>query len=230
LALLGGCFAAAGLAQLTMQLVPPTASGPVLGGVYISPYTALINGTPTLVICDDFETDVSLNTPPWTAYATTVSSLQGEVTPNNTLKYDNSPMATAATQQSQYTVAAYLATQILHEQSLGHTTAQGDLSFALWGLFDTSLSGPLSGGWVTGQDLTNAITDLSNAETYVSTHNLTPSNFANVTVYSPSPKSASQEYIVVTPEPSGMAILVVELSGLLAVVYAFRRRAAQSAR
>lgn len=207
---------------VTMELTGPP-PGPSLGGVYISPYTALIgpagqttapiNGVSTPIICDDFETDVSTSTPPWQAIVTNVSSLAGEGAANTNLKFDT----TSATQQQfDYTVAAYLATQIMQAQQQGNVTAQGDLSFALWGLFDNLAGGPLSGSWVTGTDLTNAINDLNAAKSYVSTNSLTPANYANVTIYSPTPKSASQEYIVVnTPEPSTLLMLALGIGGLL---------------
>ncbi len=218
--LMGSCLAALAMGQVTMQLVSPTGSGPVLGGVYISPYTALINGTPTLVICDDFETDVSLSTPAWQAYGTSVSSIQTEVAPNTVVKFDNTNLAA---QRFEYGVAAYLAIEILQAQAANNLTAQGDLSFALWGLFDTAANGPFNGNWVTGADLTAAQNDLADAKSYVQLNNPI---FSNVTVYSPAPKGASQEYIVVnTPEPPAMAVLGAEFSGLFLLVYAFRRRA-----
>ncbi len=244
LVVLGGCFAAAGIAQqVTMQLTSPTGSGPVLGNVYISPYTALIGaanekansnglitGVSTLVICDDFETDVSLATPPWQAIATNVASLATETTADQTLKYDMT--ASASQQKTDYTVAAYLATEILQATQQNNIQAEGDLSFALWGLFDQSATtGPFDGQWVTGQDLINAKTDLSNAQSYVTNNHLAPSNFSDVTIYTPSPQSASQEYIVVSAaEPPELALFAVELTGLMGLVYLFRRRFAQSSR
>lgn len=207
---------------VTMELTGP-APGPSLGGVYISPYTALIgpagqttapiSGVSTPIICDDFETEVSTSTPPWQAIVESVSSLAGEGTANTNLKFDTT---NATQQQFDYTVAAYLATEIMQAQKQGNVTAEGDLSFALWGLFDNLKGGPLSGSWVTGTDLTNAINDLNTAKLYVSNNNLTPANYANVMIYSPTPKSASQEYIVVkTPEPSTLLMLVLGIGGLL---------------
>jgi hypothetical protein len=233
LALLGCCFAAVGLAQqVSMQLIPPTASGPVLDGVYINPYTALIGpanqtgslgspivGTPTLVICDDYLTDVSLSTPAWQADATNVASITGP-TPNTTVKFDQT---NAALQQSQYTVAAVLATQILSAQQQANITSEGELSFALWGLFDPALALD-----------SVASADLTSAENTAA--GLTTSNFSNVTVYTPIVNqpggiNASQEYIVVrTPEPAEMAVFGVEFSGLLGLVYVLRRRSARAAR
>ena len=223
-----GCAAAN---VVSMQLTAP-APGPVLAGIYISPYTALIGpagqtkpnitGVSTLVICDDFETDVSTGTPPWQAIETNTASLQNETSADGALKFDQ---GNAAQQKSDYTVAAVLATEILQAQKLGDVTAQGDLSFALWGLFDTAAGGPLSGSWVQGNDLTNAKNDLAAARTLVTNQGLTPSSFSNVNIFSPTPQGASQEYIVVTmPEPGSPALLFIYLTGVLALFFVFRRR------
>jgi len=218
---------------VSMQLIAPP-PGPSLGGVYISPYTALIgpsgqtiptiSGTATTVICDDFTTDVSTETPPWQAIATNLASIDGESSPDQTLKFDQ---GSATVQQSDYTVAAYLATEILEAQQASDLTAEGELSYALWGLFDsgTSSSDPFGGSFITGTTLTDAENDLTAAQTYVSANNLTPSSYANVTIYSPTPLTASQEYIVVSmPEPSSPALLALDLVGVMGLAFLLKRR------
>src|SRR5262249_20159124 len=153
------CLAPGVFAQtVSMELIAPPA-GPSMGGVYISPYTALIgapcqtvpviNGVPTYLICDDFTTDVSINTPPWQALVTNVADLQNEVTPDADLKFDH---GSATQQMFDYTVAAYLAVQIMQAKQQGDITKEGQLSFALWGLFDPppASDGPLSGDWISG--------------------------------------------------------------------------------
>jgi hypothetical protein len=238
------CFAPGVFAQnVTMELIAPPA-GPSLGGIYISPYTALIGapnqtqavitGVATYVICDDFTTDVSINTPPWQAIGTNVASLQGETTPDNTLKFDHgSTAAQAAQQMLDYTIAAYLAVEIMQAKAAGDVTKQGDLSFSLWGLFDpTSVdpNGPLSGHWIAGTDLTNANQYLTEARNAVLTQGLTPTDFANVTVYSPTPQSASQEYLTVSmAEPSFLALLGIDLLAVIGLILFVRRRFAGAA-
>ena len=216
------CACATGaVGQVTMQLIAPP-PGPSLGGVYISPYTALIDGVPTTVICDDFTTEISTSTPPWSADVTNLASLSGETSPAP-LKFDTTD---AAQQVTGYDVAAYLAIQILQAQEANDVTAQGDLSFALWGVFDPTSSdpdGPLSGNWITGTDLTNATTDLGLAEAAVA-GGWTPSDYS-VTIYTPSPTSAAQEFLTVTaPEASTPVLLSVDLLGLALVIAFFRRR------
>jgi hypothetical protein len=236
------CFAPGVFAQnVTMELIAPPA-GPYMAGVYISPYVALIGapgqtkavitGDPTYVICDDFTTDVSINTPPWQAIGTNVAALQGETTPNNTLKFDHgSGSAAAAVQIFDYTVAAYLAVEIMQAKAAGDVTKEGRLSFSLWGLFDPTVYsptlgwGPLSGHWVTGSDLTYANQYLTDARNAVLSQGLTPANYSNVTIYSPTPQSASQEYLVVRmAEPSFLALLGIDLLAVVGLILFVRRR------
>jgi hypothetical protein len=239
------CFAPVLFAQTySMELIAPPA-GAVMGGVYISPYTAIIGapgqtvpvigGVSTAVICDDFATEVSVNTPPWQAIQTNVASLQAETAPNNNLKFDQSHSgdsaaqlaAQAAQQMFDYTVAAYLAIQILNAKSLGDTTKQGQLSFALWGLFDAAdPNGPLSGHWVTGTNLTKATQYLADAKTAVTNGGLTPSLYSNVNIYTPAPnQNASQEYITVSmPEPSAWGLLGFDLLAVAGGLFFFTRR------
>jgi hypothetical protein len=223
---------------VSMQLIGPP-PGPSLGGVYISPYTALIgaagqtvptiSGTATSVICDDFTTDVSTGTPPWQAIATNVASINGESSPDTNLKFDQ---GSAAQQQTDYTVAAYLATEILQAQQASDLTDQGLLSYALWALFDpgTTTNDPFGGNFITGStsdpssQIGMAYQDLQNARS--ATAGLNPSDFSNVTVYTPTPvQGVSQEYIVVSmPEPSSPALLALDLVGVMGFAFLFRRR------
>jgi hypothetical protein len=233
------CFTPGVFAQnVTMELIAPPA-GPSMAGVYISPYVALIGaagqteavitGDPTYVICDDFTKDVSINTPPWQAIGTNLAALQGETTPNNTLKFDQGTGILAAEKQMlDYTIAAYLAVEIMQAKAAGDVNKEGELSFSLWGLFDpTSIDadGPLSGSWITGTHLTNATTYLLEARNAVLAQGLTPTSFANVTIYSPSPLTASQEYLVVSmAEPSFLALLGIDLLAVVGLILFGRRR------
>lgn len=259
------CFASALAQPVTMQLTAPVigSSAPTLAGVYINPYTALIGaagqtatapalitGTPTQVICDDFTTDITTDSPAWQANAMSVAQLltldQTALAANSNalgsslVKFDSN--LSALQQEQDYVAAAYLANQIFAAQTMGQTTLQGDLSFALWGIFDpTSIdaNGPLSGNWITGADLTAAQAELANAVAYASvTANLNPASWGNVILYTPNPPTASQEFdafavtsggVVSAPEPSAPSLLAVYLSSLVGLIFLFRRRVVRSA-
>jgi hypothetical protein len=233
------CFAASAFADtVSMELIGPP-PGPILGGVYTSPYTALvgpagqtkatITGVATQVICDDFQTDVSINTPPWQAVVTDLSTILNESTTSKVVKFDQT--STVQQQQFDYTVAAYLAIEIMNvDQS---TTAgqvhAGELSFAMWGLFDpiTDPAGPFSGHFVTGTNLTNAENDLKAAQAAV-LNGWTPNTYL-VTIYTASPLNASQEYLSVrAPEAATPVLLAVDLLGILSLVAFLRKRKLQT--
>jgi hypothetical protein len=234
------CLASSALGDVTMELTAPP-PGPSLGGVYISPYTALIGpagqtiapitGVSTPVICDDFTTDVSINTAPWQAIVTDVASVNNGTTASTNVKFDKT--SSAAQQQQDYATAALLAEWIMGAQQNGGTYqgfSQGDLSFALWGLFDPNSvdpNGPLSGNWISGSDLTNANLALNMAKLDAGSY----TQYSNVVIYSPTPQSASQEYLVVrTPEAPSALLLTVDLSSLVGLILLLRRRASGAAR
>jgi hypothetical protein len=117
-------------------LLNSAGSGSNLGGVYTSPYTGEINGGTTIpVICDDFADD-SFVPEQWTAYVTSLSSLDSGTDSNTSeLNWQNSAPTVDGTlsQVQAYNAAALLSIGIL--TSTG--TAQEEYSFALWDLFDT---------------------------------------------------------------------------------------------
>src|SRR5262249_17394927 len=64
--LLLGCATAAFADSVSMTLTGVNA-GYVMGGVYTSPYNVTANGTPMLLICDDFTFDIPSIPWQWTA-------------------------------------------------------------------------------------------------------------------------------------------------------------------
>jgi hypothetical protein len=240
------CLATGAMADstVTMQLIGPP-PGPILGGVYTSPYTALIgpagqtlgqgqtqiNGVSTLVVCDDFQTNMSTVTPPWQAIDTNLNSILGEATTSGVVKFDNS--ATVAQQQFDYQVAAYLALEILNtDQSTtaGQVTA-GQLSFAMWAVFDPppDSTGPFSGQFVTGSDLAQAQADLSAAQAAVNAPGFTLGGY-NVDIFTSNPLGAAQEFITVSaPEAATPILLAADVLGLLFFVGFLRKRTARKA-
>ena len=232
------CVATGALGDVNMTLTGPP-PGPSMGGAYTSPYTADIDGVSTLVICDDFNSDVyqGLN---WSATATPLDTLTGG-TASSTVKFDQG--GNAVTQQFDYTVVAYLAMELMQvdQSTTSGQTEAGELSYAIWDVFDPNadMTAPLP---LTSSELAaignpaDGYTSgfLYDAEQAVTGLGLTPVNFAaqtgwDVTIYTPtSNQNFTQEFITATdpvPEPPGPALLGVYLVGLPGLFLFFRRRA-----
>ena len=228
-------FATGALAQSTVQMTITSGTAPdgtygVMGGVYTSPYTGNINGGASIpIICDDFYDDVY---PPetWTALATNLAQL-GAATTNLVYFEQNG----GAQQQIDYMTAAVLA-----EDILGTTdkTVRGELSFALWGVFDPTMLATNSAnltaaqlnaatGYLAGAQATVVSGISGGLDAYLST-------FSNVTIYSATqngttPMAAGtkrpQEFLVVSmPEPAESVLLIVDLLAVVSLVCFVRRK------
>lgn len=229
---------------VSMQLIGPP-PGPNMAGYYTAPYIGIIgapgqtgtigsdiNGVITPVICDDFQTDVSTETPAWQATVTTLNTILDEgSTTSQVVQFDTGD--SAAQQETDYATAGYLAIEISNTDQTtlaGQTTAE-ELSYALWAVFDPASdpNGPLADPYFTSGELAAVESDLSAAETAVA-DGWTPAGY-NVNIYTPSPLGASQEYLTVSvaaAEATTPVLLAVDLLGLLALVGFIRRRHTKS--
>jgi hypothetical protein len=204
-------------ADVNMTLTGAGNNG-VLGNVYVGPYQGTINGVSTPIICDDFFDDSYLNEA-WTARTSTFSNL------------NNTKFGAADTQQ--YDEAAWLAQRLVNPTTTcayAMANCAGDIQFAIWQVFDNSGSNqPFS--LLGGHDLLNAQSWLTQAQHQT----FTQGEFSNVTIYTPVSCTAncgswpSQEFMVVsTPEPSELALLGIDLSGVGTLLFLlYRRRARQ---
>lgn len=202
-----------------------TGNGYVLDGIYISPYTAVVNGVSTLVICDDFTHDVALGET-WQVTTSTVASLASNV------MWKNDP-----NEQTDYNEAAWLVNQLLAPNL--SPTQMGEISYAIWAVFDpTDVQ-----SWLKAYGDTstcNAIwgsgdcTNISGSGGLLSqAAKNSGGDFSNVLVYTPVAYSQSccgtpQEFLAVqtvrAPEASALATLGFDFTCLAVVLYFFRRR------
>ncbi|MGH9395849.1 MAG: hypothetical protein ACRD18_03225 [Terriglobia bacterium] len=175
-----------------------------MGGVYVGPYTATINGVSTPVICDDFMDDTHVGES-WNANVSTFPSLSN-------VHFEQGQ----SDQTKLYDEAAWLILQMTAPANASNPSTVGNIQYAIWAIFDPSALNQIS-----GSDLTNAQGWLSQAQAQT----FTSGEFSNFAVYTPTPSTPPQEFITYsTPEPSVALILCANLLlfGLAAVF--LRRR------
>lgn len=246
-------FATGVAAQPTATINLENVQGPVMGNVYTSPYFGTVGSNPSLVplICDDFS-DESYIPETWTAYVTSLSG----VTTGPVLWSGGGvvPGVGSINESAAYTTAALLGLEIINtnQSTPAGAEAAGDLSFAMWALFDPQVFTDQTGGSCTlpggigclnSTDLAAAEADLQSAYNTVKTSGLNTANFdsregANVTIYTYASGAVCpgttcsgppQEFIsVTTPEASTPIVLAVDLLGFVALVGFLRKRASQS--
>jgi hypothetical protein len=192
-----------------------------MGGVYTSPYGISIDGGTTVpLICDDFTTDISIGET-WSAIPTTFSAIEAGTNPLGTPKF------TPADIQNYATVAVLAAELMALPDTSSYSEQLGEISYALWDVFDpTLLSSPTGNdpfGTLTTTEVSDALGYLTGAQALVahattggvvnlSAISINGSPIEDMTIYTPSPASASQEFVTVTmPEPSSLAVLAVYL-------------------
>jgi len=226
--------ASASFAQTTTMTLTGTGDNAVVwgnaGGVYVDPYTATVTGIgSTSVICDDWSDNSYVGTT-WTASVTQVTGLSNSLTnPTNPPLFN--PTGSGISQQTLYAEVAWLAAQLMANPT--NPANQTEYSFAIWeltfpyntnsdGTNPTSFLASSSGGSAIQALVTQAI---ANAQSAVA-GGYTGQGWEILT---PSPESSTepQEFLVLTPESSTIAMLGADLLGILALGFFFRRRVVQ---
>lgn len=175
--------APASFAQYTLDLTG-VGNGTVADGVYVSPYQGTVQGNGVnfsgYMICDDFNTESYLNTP-WSATMTSASELNGSEKFGSSVSFDG----TTYTAQQAYNAAGWLANGLL--ANLGNSTTQINYAFAIWDIFDGQSTNPAGGANALEQEAFQAVVGGYTA--------------SDVSVFTPNPVNASQEFLVVRPAP-----------------------------
>jgi hypothetical protein len=224
------CLAISAWAQTDTLTLENTGANYVMGGVFTSPYGISINGgTPVSLICDDFTTDISVGES-WTATVTTFAAIEAGTNPPGTPKFTPVDI-------QNYATVAVLAAELQSLPNLA-TEAAGEISYALWDVFDPTLLNSTSNpyGTITSTELAAAQSYLSGAEALVTgattggTVNLSSiivdgNAIEGMTIYTPNPLSSAQEFVSVTvAEPPSPALFGLDLLGLAGLMLFARRR------
>lgn len=208
------CLAPCIFSQVNMTLT--SAGNNALGGVYVGPYYATVNGqTDVPVICDDFSDESTIGES-WTANATTVAS-------NLPTTLSQRLGLSSGAQAQDYSEASYLAQQLMSGAtcppgmpSCGSSDYSGDIQYAIWQIFDGS-DDPLS--HLSGPDSTNAANWLS----YAQANAPSTSAYAGVTVYSPTNGGPPQEFLSM-PEAGSPFLWAIDLAGVAGLFFFARNR------
>jgi len=246
------CFVPWAVAQNPVTQNPATMTltgvgkGYYMGAVYVDPYTATINGVSGVaVICDDFLDETYLNES-WNANVLDVAN----VTSTSSQKFKSSLtfQSTTYTIEQEYNAAAWLAEQLVSPVNLTNPTAEDEISFALWQMFDpstTDLNAPylyLENHFsTTSPSLVPAGITFSQVEAAIANWEAqalanSNGNYSNVYIYTPTatpaptcsggpcPSAPPQEFLVVTtPESAAVPTLAADLLALLGAIYIGRR-------
>jgi len=204
-------LATGAFAVTTVQLTITSGSAPngtsgVMGGVYTSPYSGNVNGGATIpIICDDFQDEVY---PPqtWQAIATNLAQL-GSATTGDVYFEQNG----GTQQQIDYMTAAVLAEDIL---STTNETTRGELSFALWSIFDPASLLNLNPTQVADAQGDLIYSATSNGTTPIALGTTRPQEFMTVSMVEP-------------PELALLAFDLLAVASLVCFIRRKQRRASQ---
>lgn len=187
------------------------------GGPGVGPYKFHLNGSPATVlgICDDFGSTIPGSTTwPVVVHRITLTDLSQ---PTPKARYFNTTSdATKAASLVLYKRVAWLS-----ERLLAATTDQArtEIQYAVWDTF-------LNPGLGDSASLPNA-TRRAAVDGWMKLSITAVNNGYNGggwSVFTPSGTPNSQEILIRTPEPSAVALLALDMSGLLGLVVVLRRR------
>jgi len=219
------CLVPAALADSYEMWLTSISPGQKLGDAYTGPYTGTIknldNPSESLVgipvICNDYNTHSYLGeSNKWTVVPTLVSDI-----PSGNVKFSGGSdyNGNNVDQSSAYAAAAYLALQMMNASD-SHTA--GVLNYALWDIFTSNV--------IANSSLSSTDKSAANTAKMLAFNNAgSTTAYSNVTIWTPDPTDASQEFITVNvAEPTAIGILLFNLLAVGVLLVFVRRRNASA--
>jgi hypothetical protein len=224
------------LADVTLQFTGPT-TGANLSGVYTDPYNFNVYASsyppgPTqnesyqllTLSCDDFSTEIFQNEM-WDAIQTPLSALTPSTADPN-LKFDQSNSMTVrdgagnilfadVSQMQAYDAVAWLAEQIVNGATNPHPLDASLASYAIWQIFECN-----SVNQITTANDGNASADKATIYADIDlafTNGPSIKGSSDVSIFTPQPQSAAQEFIDIGSDPQPNELKVPEASTVVSL-------------
>ena len=184
----------------TANMLFTGANGANDGQYYVSPYSGTMNGAPVTLFCDDLLHEVYVGET-WTANVTNLGTAIGAKNFSNT-RFGSGISAANATVL--YEEVAWLVTQFTPADQSQWVNIQ----HALWDLTDSAVPYTDSAAWTWYLD----------AKEINNYGGINANNFLIVTDQNFKYSGSVQEFIVQTPEPSSLVLLVSAMLGMMLLV------------
>ncbi len=209
-------------------------NGANLDGIYVSPYTAIVNNVQTSVICDDFYNDVEMGES-WSVSPAGGETVGEAATIGLFGSQSANPLISGQTYAAAllgYEEVAFLSQQLILNLPSLSLSQQDLLSYSIWAVFDptgvqawlgsATAASNMGVSWVTVQNELSSITPADLA-----------GDFSNVRIYTPSVPGtqtcpscgAPQEFVTVTTaEAPIVANLAVDFLAFGGLLFVFRQK------
>jgi hypothetical protein len=187
---------------VTVQLT--SVNGKSQGGVDVDPYYGTIDGTPAVLVCDDFAHETTIGEQ-WTATVSTFADL-------SSVRFQQ---GTAAETLKDYEEVAWL-----YEALMANPSDYGNISFALWAVFTPSAEHS-SGFTTNGKNSAAYWLNQAEEQTFYA------GEFSNFEILTPTNSSSNspQEFLTCTPTPEPASVILL-ISGLAMFSLVWRKRLA----